>query len=301
MTRSKSVLALAIVLGALAALAGYAGLKSTAQQVAQNTSKHMVPVVIAAADLTFGTKLDRAQLRVVRYPKESVPAGAFSNPDSVTGQTTKIFLAAREAITATKLSSRGGGLSMLVRPGYRATSLEVNQVSGVSGFVLPGDRVDVLCTVDGRGNDQEATTKTILQNAEVLASGQKTTQQDNKPITVQAVTILVDPMGAERLALGLHEGKVHLVLRNPDDADTLRVAGMSTDEMLSGRTQAAPPLSRGKAAAARRAPDRNPDRAVASANPPAPTSRSSRHEKPTVRIIREAKVTELPALKDSIQ
>jgi pilus assembly protein CpaB len=300
-TRSKSVLALAIALGVLAALAGYAGLRATAQQVAQNTSKHMVQVVIAATDLTFGTKLDRAQLRVVRYPKESVPAGAFSDPDSVTGQTTKIFLAAREAITATKLSSRGGGLSMLVRQGFRATSLEVNQVSGVSGFVLPGDRVDVLCTVDDRGADHEAQTKTILQNAEVLASGQKTTQHDNKPITVQAVTILVDPMGAERLALGLHEGKIHLVLRNPEDADTLGVAGMSTDEMLNGKAMTAikTTLSKGKAAAARRAPDRNPE-AMAATNP-APSPRYARTPKPTVRIIREAKVTELPALKDSLQ
>lgn len=290
MSRSKSVLALALVLGALAALAGYAGLKAAAQKVAQNTSKHFVPVVVSATDLTFGTKLDRAQLRVARYPKESVPAGAFSDPDSVAGQTTKIFLAAREPITATKLSSRGGGLSMLVRPGLRATSLEVNQVSGVSGFVLPGDRVDVLCTVDSRGAEQEAQTKTILQNAEVLASGQRTTQQDNKPITVQAVTILVDPAGAERLALGLHEGKLHLVLRNPEDADTSRVAGLSTQEMLEGKTTK---LTR----AVHRATNKV---AVAAATPPHPTA-MIRPPKPTVRIIREAKVTELPALKDSLR
>jgi pilus assembly protein CpaB len=223
MARSKSILALAVGLGFLAALAGYAGLKATAAQVAQNTSKHFVPVVVAATDLTFGTKLDRAQLRIAKYPKESLPAGAFSDIDSVVGQTTKIFLGGKEPITATKLSSRGGGLSMLVRTGFRATSLEVNQVSGVSGFVLPGDRIDVLATVDGRGADQEAVTRTILQNAEVLASGQKTAQQDNKPITVQAVTILVDPMGAEKLALALHEGKLHLVLRNPEDSDTTTV------------------------------------------------------------------------------
>lgn len=290
MSRSKSVLALALVLGALAALAGYAGLKATAQKVAQNTSKHFVPVVVTATDLTFGAKLDRAQLRVARYPKESVPAGAFSDPDSVVGQTTKIFLAAREPITATKLSSRGGGLSMLVRPGLRATSLEVNQVSGVSGFVLPGDRVDVLCTVDGRGADQEAQTKTILQNAEVLASGQKTTQQDNKPITVQAVTILVDPTGAERLALGLHEGKIHLVLRNPEDADTMRVAGLSTAEMLDGRP--GPKLAK----AIKRSTNK-----TATVVATAPVQRPVRQQKPTVRIIREAKVTELPALRDSVR
>ncbi|HEU4724201.1 MAG TPA: Flp pilus assembly protein CpaB, partial [Candidatus Eisenbacteria bacterium] len=160
MSRSKTTLTLALVLGLLAALAGYAGLKATATQVAVNTSKNFVPVVVTATDLTFGTKLDRAQLRVVRYPKESVPNGAFSSIDSVAGQTTKIFMAAREPITDLKLSSRGGGLSMLVHPGMRATSLEVNQVSGVSGFVLPGDKIDVLCTIDGHGSDEETVTKT---------------------------------------------------------------------------------------------------------------------------------------------
>jgi len=294
MSRSKSILALAVTLGFLAALAGYAGLKATAAQVAQNTSKHFVPVVVAATDLTFGTKLDRAQLRVVHYPKESVPTGAFSDIDSVAGQTTKIFLAGKEPVTVTKLSSRGGGLSMLVRPGFRATSLEVNQVSGVSGFILPGDRVDVLATVDQRGGEENAVTKTILENAEVLASGQKTTQQDNKPITVQAVTILVDPMGAERLALALHEGKLHLVLRNPEDSDTLKVGALSTEQMLTGQTGATPNLLRHKGGA----------RSAKPAHPATTEAQQPRYPvqktKPVVRIIREAKVQDQPAPKDSL-
>ena len=290
MSRSKTVLAMAILMAGLAALAGYAGLRAMARQVVSSTSRQFVPVVVTATDLTFGAKLDRAQLRVTRYPRESVPAGAFSDIDSVVGQTTKIFLAAREPITATKLSSRGGGLSMLIHPGLRATSLEVNQVSGVSGFVLPGDRVDVLCTVDGRGSNQEAVTRTILQNAEVLASGQKTTQQDNKPITVQAVTILVDPMGAEKLALGLHEGKIHLVLRNPEDADTLRVGSLNTDEMLNGNDPRQRIARVGKTSAKRTESQAQP-RVVA----------QGRQPKQTVRIIREAKVTEVPAMKDSLQ
>ncbi|HET9950666.1 MAG TPA: Flp pilus assembly protein CpaB [Candidatus Eisenbacteria bacterium] len=293
MSRSKTTLTLALVLGLLAALAGYAGLKATAAQVAMNTSKSFVPVVVTATDLTFGTKLDRAQLRLVRYPKESVPAGAFSNIDSVAGQTTKIFLAAREPITDLKLSSRGGGLSMLVHPGMRATSLEVNQVSGVSGFVLPGDKIDVLCTIDGHGQSEETVTKTILQNAEVLASGQKTAQQDNKPITVQAVTILVDPAGAEKLALGLHEGRLHLVLRNPEDSDTVQVASINTPQMLSGLTPSSTVAVRKSAVKAHKAPT-----APAETRP---AVRPTREAKPTVRIIREAKVTEQAAPKDSAQ
>ncbi len=296
MSRSKTTLTLALVLGLLAALAGYAGLKATATQVAVNTSKNFVPVVVTATDLTFGTKLDRAQLRVVRYPKESVPAGAYSSIDSVAGQTCKIFLAAREPITALKLSSRGGGLSMLVRSGMRATSLEVNQVSGVSGFVLPGDKIDVLCTIDGHGRDEETVTKTILQNAEVLASGQKTAQQDNKPITVQAVTILVDPAGAEKLALGLHEGRLHLVLRNPEDSDTVQVASLSTPQMLAGLTPSS-------TAAVRRSPSRvsKASKAPTTQVETRPVVRAGREPKPVVRIIREAKVTEQSAPKDSAQ
>lgn len=291
MSRSKTILGVAIALGLLAALAGYAGLRAAAAQVVHQNSKYYVPVVVTATDLTFGTKLDRAQLRIARYPKESVPAGAFSDIDSVAEQTTKIFLAAREPITATKLSSRGGGLSMLVRHGLRATSVEVDQVSGVSGFVLPGDRVDVLCTVDNRGGDNQAVTKTILQNAEVLASGQKTVQQDNKPITVQAVTILVDPQGAEKVALGLHEGKLHLALRNPEDGDMLPIDGLSTSEMLSGTTTTR------VAAAPKRAASSSKPTVVASA----PPARASSHgPKPVVRMIREAKVTEQTAPKDSL-
>ena len=297
MSRSKTVLGFTLLLGLLAALAGYAGLHAMARQVVANTSRQFVPVVVSATDLTFGTKLDKAQLRVFKYPKESVPAGAFSDIDSVAGQTTKIFLAAREPITAMKLSEHGGGLSMLVRPGLRATSLEVNQVSGVSGFVLPGDRVDVLCTVDGRGAHEEAVTRTILQNAEVLASGQRTTQQDNKPITVQAVTILVTPDGAEKLALGLHEGKVHLVLRNPGDADTVRVASLDTKEMLGGQpTKLASTSSLRHGGRGKAAPPKE-----AAADQPARTMAQTRPVKQTVRIIRDSKVSEVPALKDSLQ
>ena len=293
MSRSKTVLGAALLFGFLAALAGYAGLQAMARQVRAGASKEFVSVVVSATDLTFGTKLDKAQLRVSKYPKESVPAGAFSTIDSVAGQTTKIFLGAREPVTATKLSSRGGGLSTQIRSGFRATSLEVNQVSGVSGFVLPGDRVDVLCTVDGRGGDRDALTRTIIQNAEVLASGQRTAQQDNKPITVQAVTILVDPVGAEKLALGLHEGKLHLVLRNPGDSDTLHVGSLDTGEMLGSaptRVAAAPVRHhRARAAAPRETP----------LLPPQIVEKS--RDKPTVRIIRDSKVTEVPAIRDSVQ
>ena len=229
------------------------------------------------------TDLLLEMLRIVRYPKESVPAGAFTSMDSVVGQTTKVFMSAREPVTAIKLSSRGGGLSMLVRPTMRASSLEVNNVSGVSGFVLPGDRVDVLTTVDGRGANEDAIPRTVLQNIEVLAAGQKTEQKDNKPITVQSVTLLVDPDGAETLALALHEGKIHLVLRNPDDQELVKVASLSTREMLDRRVMAT------RTGGVKRPVASAPSQVAFSRPAPAPK----------IRLIKGSQTSETPAVNDS--
>ena len=284
--KGQAFMGLAVVLGVAAAIAAYFSVSAITRQVVKQTGQNSQPVVVTTSDLTFGVKLEPSMLHVVSYPKDAVPAGAFSTVDSVAGQTTKVFLGAREPVTAIKLSSRGGGLSMLVRPTMRAASVEVNQVSGVSGFILPGDRVDVLVTMDPRTAASEyAVTRTILQNTEVLAAGQKTQQENNKPITVQAVTLLVDPTGAEQLALARHEGEISLALRNPEDQDTVKTAAYSTRQMLG----AAPA---------------GPRRAVKSAPKPAlqPAPQHVVVAKPTapVRIIRKAQLSETPAVKDTV-
>jgi pilus assembly protein CpaB len=278
-TKGQKFMAIAVLLGLGAATAGYYSL--TALTATASGAPELRDVVVTASDLTYGVKLERTMLRVARYPKDAVPSGAFSTVDSVVGQTSKVFMSAREPVTATKLSSRGGGLSMLVRTSMRAASVEVNQVSGVSGFVLPGDRVDVLITVDPNHSGDNAITRTLLQNVEVLAAGQKTQQQDNKPISVQAVTLLVDPQGAEVLAHAQHEGVIHLVLRNPDDQAEVEVSSFSTREMLGGRMPSKP---------------RTTD-VVTTAPAPVPDSRPA--ERPSIRIIRSAEVVETPAVRDS--
>lgn len=235
--RGQTFLVLAVLLGVAAAVVGYFSLTQIAARSASASSANFRPVVVTASDLTYGQKLEPAMLRVMNYPKDAVPAGAYSTVDSVVGQTTKVFMAAREPVTSIKLSSRGGGLSLAIRPSMRAVSAEVNQVSGVSGFVLPGDRVDVLVTV--RQANQDPLTETVLQNVEILAAGQKTQQEGNKPITVQAVTMLVDPAGAQVLTHSQREGEIMLVLRNPEDHDTLKVASLSTGRML-GKAAPAP-------------------------------------------------------------
>jgi len=238
--RGGPFLILAIVLGLAAAAVVFLYLNQ--QSAANVTSRQTRPVVVAATDQPFGTKLERNMLKVVNYPKDSVPTNAYSSLDSVVGQTTKIFLASKEPVLASKLSTIGGGLSMMVRRDMRASSVTVNLVSSVSGFVVPGDKVDVLVTIDQTAQQQIATTKTILQNIEVLAAGVKTEQRDqeNKPNTdLQTITLLVDPTAAERMALAMHEGKIHLTLRNPEDADTTaKIASIDTRQLLGGSAPA---------------------------------------------------------------
>ena len=269
--RGGPFLILAVVLGLAASAVVFFYLNQ--QSAANVTARQTRPVVVAATDLTFGTKLDRNLLKVVNYPKDSVPPGAYTSLDSVVGQTTKIFLATKEPVLMSKLSTIGGGLSMMVRPNMRASSVTVNLVSSVSGFVVPGDRVDILVTIDRvSGGTQNAITRTILQNIEVLAAGVKTTtkdQQDKPNTDLQTVTLLVDPPSAEAMALAMHEGKIHLTLRNPEDADTLaNLASISTNQII-GRDNA-PAAGPARSSAPRTAPRPRPEqpRVVQSPAPP---------------------------------
>jgi pilus assembly protein CpaB len=205
-----------------------------------------IPVVVATKDMTFGTTLKDSDVKVVAFPKESVPQGSYGSVDSVLSQTTKVFLQQGEPVLMSKLSAIGGGLSVRVSPNMRAMSLNVNDVTGVSGFVLPGDRVDVIVTVDNVAGSNVAVTKTILQDVEVLAAGVKTENKNNQHITVQTVTVLVEPEGAEKLALGVHQGKVHLALRNPVDHVVVAESKTDTRDVLGLNQPKAKPVRRSR-------------------------------------------------------
>jgi pilus assembly protein CpaB len=234
MKKSTLILAggLALVFAIIASFMIFTYLKN---RPAQASEQH-VPVVVASHDLTFGSTLESEMMKVVPYPKASLPKGYYGVPDSLLGQVTKVFLMENEPILASKLSSTGGGLSLMIQNNMRAASIQVDKVSGVSGFVLPGDRVDVIASIEKRdGGRDEAVATTVLQNIEVLAAGEKTQQQGDKIIQVQSVTLLVDAAGAQTLALVSREAKLQLALRNPTDTDTLTLASVSKSEIIAGK------------------------------------------------------------------
>jgi pilus assembly protein CpaB len=175
--------------------------------------------VAAAANMEAGQVIKAENLHMVEWPASMPLAGAFTVPQPLVGRVVLYPLAAGEPILERQLSSAGSGNGITVKipDGMRALSLRTDEVVGVAGFLLPGTHVDVLVTLHPT-NSPDPLTSTVLQDAEVLATGQKIEPDpEGKPVTATVVTILVSPSDAERVVLASTQGTVRFVLRNGVD------------------------------------------------------------------------------------
>jgi len=201
------------------------------------------PLIVASRPLPLGAVIDKESVKTVKIPEKWFPKGAFSNLEDVLDRGVIAAMAPEEPLLEARLAAKGSGvgLASMIPPGMRAISVRVNDVVGVSGFVLPGMRVDVLVTGRPPGRDDSVTT-TVLQNILVISAGQ-TIQADAKsqPINVQVVTLLVNPAQAEALTLALIEGKIQLILRNSTDHELARTGGRQTRELYAVDRPAALP------------------------------------------------------------
>lgn len=182
------------------------------------------PAVVAAFDLSIGSVITARDVRVMRFPGSSLPAGYFSRVEDVVGRGVLTPIVGNEVVLNSKVASEnaGGGLPAMIPPGMRAVAVKVNDVIAVAGFALPGTRVDVVVTGNAThtGPSDEVSATTVLQNVQVLAAGQKLQKNtDGKPEEVQVITLLVTPEEAQKVALATQEGRIQLTLRNPLDAD----------------------------------------------------------------------------------
>lgn len=251
-TRTVISLAGAAALGLGAVLA--ARVYMTAGQDAGPTVRESAsaPVVVASQPLTRGFKLQPAVLKVVRYPADSVPPGAFATvAAAATAQGgARIVLkdiAANEPILPDRISGPGGraNLSGSLTEGMRAVSLRANDVAGVGGFVLPGDRVDVLLT-RSRDNNQPDTsvTQVLAENVRVVGVDQSDNQSADKPVVVKAITVEVTPDQAQAITLAQAVGAVSLVLRQiSDQAPLVRQVTTVADLSRGGAPRAAAPAA----------------------------------------------------------
>ena len=191
------------------------------------------PVVAAALPVAYGHKLQLQDVKLVDWPKTSVPEEAFADPNLVIGQVTKREFVAGEVLLKSRLSEHLGGstLSALIAPGKRAITVRVDDVVGVAGFVLPGNQVDVLTTRQSGRDVQKV--ETLLQNMKVLAVDQEASPEKDKPAVVRAVTLEIAPRDAERLVKALQEGRLQLTLRNPLDGALVKAQPPPTPSVRS--------------------------------------------------------------------
>jgi pilus assembly protein CpaB len=179
-------------------------------------------IVVASRPLRFGQELTTATMREAEWPEGAVPPGSFSKIADLTREGKRVVLApidANEPVLGSKITGPGqrATLSAVLGEGMKAVTIRVNDVEGVAGFVLPGDRVDVVMT---RQLDKNAATNdVVLQNARVLAVDQLADERAEKPSVVKAVTLEVDTVAAQKLTLAASVGTLSLMLRKAGEAN----------------------------------------------------------------------------------
>jgi pilus assembly protein CpaB len=193
-------------------------------------------IAVAAVPLDYGSEITPEKIRFAEYPNSSIPAGSFDSVAALLPDGKKrvalMPIQPNEPILPAKISGAGEGASIaaLLPAGLRATSIRINDVSGVAGFIQPNDSVDVLITRSVAGRDDQVT-DVLMQNVRVLAIGQDSKNADGKPQLAKTATVLVDQVGAQKLALGQQVGSLGLVLRKPGEEDNPVVETVSLGDL----------------------------------------------------------------------
>ncbi|SFP31080.1 pilus assembly protein CpaB [Geopseudomonas sagittaria] len=215
-SRTLSLIALSVLLGL-----GAAWMANTWLTARMNitTDSNMENVVVAAVEIPFGQMVEPQHVKLVAMPKGSAPSDAFDTVEKATGRIATFTLLQGDILRAARLAEHLGGstLASLIAPNKRAISVRVDDVVGVGGFLLPGNRVDVLATKKTSGGSNEAKSETILEDLRVLAVDQTASTDKTQPVVVRAVTLEMTSEEAEVLVKAQTEGKLQLALRNPLD------------------------------------------------------------------------------------
>jgi pilus assembly protein CpaB len=210
----------------------------TAQAAATGAGPSTVTVLTAAIDIPLGTRMESRHVAPIQMLAETVPASAFKDFKAVEGKVAVAEIMQGEMLLAPRFAdqSSGSALAAVVGENMRAVSVRVNDVVGVAGFLLPGNRVDVVAAYKDRA---DTLSETVVQNVKVLAIDQTAASDKNEPVVVRAVTLEVTPQDAEKLILAEQRGSIQLALRNPLDETITKKAAPAVAAGV--KTKAPPP------------------------------------------------------------
>jgi pilus assembly protein CpaB len=239
----------ALGLGALVVARVYLPAQAGKAVAVHSAAPAGVPVVLAAAPIAYGEKLQPKQLVLARLPADAVPPGAFASIDQVLKQdgggapVALVAISTKEPLLAAKLSGPGARatLAALISEGKRAYTIGVTEVAGGGGHVLPGDRVDVVLTRDvsqGSGIEgaqrNKLVSEVVLQNIRVLGMDLNVDPASTKPTVARTATLEVSVEDAERLALAAQAGTLSLALRKIGSAEVQPVRPLATADLNPG-------------------------------------------------------------------
>ena len=217
----------------------------------QNVTAGQMTVFTVNTELPTGTLLDPKYITSTVMPEDLVPAGAITERAQLQDMLVKQKLFKGDILKVQRLVKKGEGSSLasLIGKNKRAVSIRVNDVVGVSGFLLPGNKVDVLSTYQTKG--KHVVTDVILSNVKILAIDQRASNDENKPQVVRAITLELDLAQAEVLMSARDKGSIQLALRNPNDqTETVDYLSASTEEVTDKPLVIEMPSANSSAAAA---------------------------------------------------
>ncbi len=220
---------LAVTFGATSYVAGTHYLESQTQARLNELESNrpvvqeieLAKVVVATRELKFGETIEEDALKLVDWPKDAFPEGAFAAVSDVTLDGNRRVITGiqpGEPVLAVKITGENGraGLAGIIADGMRAVTIPVNTVNGVGGFVQPGDRVDLVLTKED-DDSGETSAKIMMENVKVLSVDQDAGARKETARVAKSVTLETDTRGAKRIALALNEGRISLLLRSAGD------------------------------------------------------------------------------------
>jgi pilus assembly protein CpaB len=248
--RALVFLVLAIVAGAAATIVVYQLIQSYQARIAEaQKPEETVMAIVAAGDLFPGIQLTEQDLVGVEIPKQYLPAGAFTSHELVIGRTPRERILGNEFILPERLADgeAGIGLNALIPNGMRAISINIGNARALSGFLRPGNRVDLVVTIQGDDVLDRPLTLTLLQAVPVLAVNSQLDKAEDvvgangqpakkKTATTRqmspSVTFAVTPEEAEIVAQAEQRGDITLTLRSDDDYSVTSTGAIDTQDVL---------------------------------------------------------------------
>ncbi|MFP4561207.1 MAG: Flp pilus assembly protein CpaB [Thiohalorhabdus sp.] len=237
--RALITLLVAVVIGAIAVWLLNTQLQPPEPEVVDAPAVETRPVVVVTEDLAAGEDLQELLVTTVDWPKDAVPEGAYADPEQLLDGEDPPTLTKEvrkgEPVLDYKVAGEGHlrGLAAKIPEGMRAMTIPVNEVRGVGGFVLPGDRVDVLHTTTAGRIREDKVTRILEQNLLVLGIDQEASKEEEEPVVVNTVTVQTTPEQAQRITLAESVGELSLALRNEGDGETPRTNVIATGNLIT--------------------------------------------------------------------